>query len=86
MKCVDLSLPLENDDVWLPWWDRNRVTYQAQVRCVRDPISIRREEATFADGARLGKRKHRVIAARHDSYGRSLALRSGVRRSTGEDD
>ena len=28
MKCVDLSLPLENDDAWSPWWARNRVTYQ----------------------------------------------------------
>lgn len=28
MKYVDLSLPLENDDAWSPWWARNRVTYQ----------------------------------------------------------
>ena len=28
MKCVDLSLPLENDGAWSPWWARNRVTYQ----------------------------------------------------------
>lgn len=28
MKYVDLSLPLENDDSWSPWWARNRVTYQ----------------------------------------------------------
>lgn len=28
MKYVDLSLPLENDNAWSPWWSRNRVKYQ----------------------------------------------------------
>lgn len=28
MKYVDLSLPLENDRAWAPWWARNRVKYQ----------------------------------------------------------
>lgn len=28
MKYVDLSLPLENDKAWAPWWARNRVKYQ----------------------------------------------------------
>ncbi len=29
MEFVDLSLPLENDRAWAPWWARNRVTYQS---------------------------------------------------------
>jgi kynurenine formamidase len=28
MKIIDLSVPLENDKSWAPWWARNRVTYQ----------------------------------------------------------
>ena len=29
MEIVDLSLPLENDRRWAPWWARNRVKYQS---------------------------------------------------------
>ena len=28
MRIVDLSLPLENDSRWMPWWMRTRVRYQ----------------------------------------------------------
>ena len=28
MNFIDLSLPLENDKTWAPWWARNRVKYQ----------------------------------------------------------
>jgi hypothetical protein len=28
MQFVDLSVPLENDKGWAPWWVRNRVKYQ----------------------------------------------------------
>lgn len=28
MKIIDLSVPLENDKSWAPWWARNRVKYQ----------------------------------------------------------
>lgn len=28
MKIIDLSLPLEHDGSWAPWWARNRVKYQ----------------------------------------------------------
>ena len=29
MQFIDLSLPLENDRRWSPWWARTRVTYQS---------------------------------------------------------
>jgi len=28
MRIIDLSLPLENNAAWAPWWARNRVKYQ----------------------------------------------------------
>ena len=28
MRIIDLSVPLENDKSWAPWWARNRVKYQ----------------------------------------------------------
>ena len=53
MQFIDLSLPLENDRAWAPWWARNRVKYQDHEfgrRIIRFLLGIKKKHLATGTG------------------------------------
>lgn len=53
MKIIDLSVPLDNDRSWAPWWARNKVKRQSHsfgARVMRLLFGVRREHLATGTG------------------------------------